>query len=111
MVDGNAPGQPSKLNDDQRQALARMVESGPIPALHGVVRWRLKDLAWWVYEEFRKSAWTRRRLAASCAGSAFRKLSARPRHYAQNKAALEDFKQLSRPDWTRSRRSCRPASV
>src|SRR5215207_1673313 len=55
LVDGKAPGQPSKLNDDQRRALARVVESGPVPAIHGVVRWRLKDLAWWVYEEFRIS--------------------------------------------------------
>src|SRR5215208_6664054 len=29
LVDGKAPGQPSKLNDDQRRALARVVESGP----------------------------------------------------------------------------------
>ena len=55
LIDGKAPGNTPKLNDDQRRALARMVESGPIPAIHGVVRWRLKDLAWWVYEEFRIS--------------------------------------------------------
>src|SRR5262245_38093449 len=30
-----------------------MVESGPIPAVHGVVRWRLIDLAQWIFEEFR----------------------------------------------------------
>ena len=54
LINGKAPGQPSKLNEDQRRALARMVEDGPITALHGVVRWRLKDLAWWVHEEFRK---------------------------------------------------------
>ena len=35
-----------------RQAL---VESGPIPAIHGVVRWRRKDLAHWIFEEFRIS--------------------------------------------------------
>ena len=44
LVNGKAPGQPTTLDDDQRRALARMVESGPIPALHGVVRWRLRDL-------------------------------------------------------------------
>lgn len=54
LVDGKAPGQPTKLNDDQRRALARMVEEGPIPAVHGVVRWRLRDLAWWIHEEFRR---------------------------------------------------------
>jgi len=32
-----------------------MVEVGPIPAIHGVVRWRLVDLARWVFEEYRIS--------------------------------------------------------
>ena len=41
LLDGKSPGQPSRLNDVQRQAIVRMVESGPIPAIHGVVRWRL----------------------------------------------------------------------
>ena len=53
LLDGKSPGQPSKLNDGHRRALARMVESGPIPAVHGVVRWRLIDLAQWIFEEFR----------------------------------------------------------
>ena len=30
-----------------------MIESGRIPAIHGVVRWRLIDLAQWIFEEFR----------------------------------------------------------
>ena len=37
LVDGKAPGAPPKLNQAQRQAVARMVESGPLPAVHGVV--------------------------------------------------------------------------
>src|ERR1700736_4104777 len=52
LLDGKSPGQPSKLNDEQRQAIVRMIESGPIPSIHGVVRWRLIDLSQWVYEEF-----------------------------------------------------------
>ena len=32
LLDGKPPGQPSKLNDGQRQAIARIIESGPIPA-------------------------------------------------------------------------------
>jgi hypothetical protein len=43
LKDGKAPGQPPKLDDAQRQALAAIIESGPIPAVHGVVRWRLID--------------------------------------------------------------------
>jgi transposase len=53
LLDGKSTGQPSRLNDTQRQAIARMIESGPIPAVHGVVRWRLIDLAQWIFEEFR----------------------------------------------------------
>jgi transposase len=53
LLNGKSPGQPSKLNDVQRQAIAGMIESGPIPAVHGVVRWRLIDLAQWIFEEFR----------------------------------------------------------
>ncbi len=44
LIDRKAAGPAPKLNDAQRQALARIVKSGPIPAIHGVVRWRLKDL-------------------------------------------------------------------
>src|SRR5450432_1718732 len=58
LLDGKSPGQPPKLNDAQRQAVARMIESGPIPAVHGVVRWRLVDLAQWIFEESRR--WAKR---------------------------------------------------
>ena len=32
--------------------MADIVERGPIPAIHEVVRWRLADLAQWIWEEF-----------------------------------------------------------
>jgi transposase len=32
LIDGKAPGRAPKLNDAQREALARIIESGPIPA-------------------------------------------------------------------------------
>ena len=44
LIDRKAPGQPSRLNDTHRAALAKIIESGPIPAAHGVVRWRIVDL-------------------------------------------------------------------
>jgi transposase len=101
LIDGKAPGQPSKLNDSQRQALVRMVERGPIPAIHGVVRWRLIDLMQWIYEEFQISI-AKQTLSRELRALGFRKLSARPRHHAQNEFALEDFKKTSPPSWTRS---------
>jgi transposase len=37
LVNGKAPGNRPELNATQRQALAEVVEQGPIPAIHGVV--------------------------------------------------------------------------
>src|SRR6516164_766946 len=82
LLDGKSPGQPSKLNDGHRRALARMVESGPIPAVHGVVRWRLIDLAQWIFEEFRITI-AKQTLSRELGSMGYRKLSARPRHHAQ----------------------------
>ena len=44
LIDRKPPGQPPQLNDMHRAALAAILESGPIPAVHGVVRWRIVDL-------------------------------------------------------------------
>jgi transposase len=51
LVDGKAPGNVCKLSAHHREALLGLVESGPIPAVHGVVRWRLKDLVQWLWDE------------------------------------------------------------
>ena len=45
LIDPKAPGQAPRLKVEHRAALAAMLESGPIPAVHGVVRWRIVDLA------------------------------------------------------------------
>ncbi|MDL2410350.1 helix-turn-helix domain-containing protein [Rhizobium calliandrae] len=55
LINGKAPGNQGKLSDVHRQALAKIVESGPIPAVHGVVRWRRKDLVQWLFQEYRIS--------------------------------------------------------
>lgn len=58
---------PAIVDRRQRQQTARLVgrpgsttitaapsqAEGPVPAVHGVVRWRLCDLAQWVWDEFR----------------------------------------------------------
>src|SRR3954470_15194058 len=108
LIDGKAPGNTCKLNDRQRQALVNIVESGPMPAIHGVVRWRLKDLAMWVWEEFRISI-SEATLSRELRALGYRKLSARPRHSAQNPEALELSRKVSRPPWKRSGRASRRA--
>ena len=102
LIDGKAPGQPSRLNDKHRRALAAMIESGPRPAIHGVVRWRLVDLAQWVFEEFRITIAVQT-LSRELRAMGYRKLSTRPRHHAQAEGAIEHFKKVSRPAWRQSR--------
>ena len=102
LLNGKSPGQPSKLNDVQRQAIARIIESGPIPAVHGVVRWRLIDLAQWIFEEFRITI-AKQTLSRELRAMGYRKLSARPRHHAQAEGAIEDFKKTSPRAWRQLR--------
>src|SRR3712207_3322147 len=108
LIDGKAPGNTCKLNDSQRQALVNIVERGPMPAIHGVVRWRLKDLTLWVWEEFQISL-SETTLSRELRGRGDRKLSTRPRPYAQDPEALELFKKVSPPPWRRSGRASRRA--
>ena len=94
LKDRKAAGPPRRLSEEQCAALAMIVERGPDPAVHGVVRWRRCDLAAWVQEQFGVS------LAETTVGRELRrmgcaKLSARPRHYAQDEAALAAFKKTS----------------
>jgi transposase len=100
LIDGKAPGNTAKLNDSQRQALGLIVESGPIAAIHGVVRWRLIDLAQWVWDAFQISV-ARQTLSRELRAMGYRKLTARPRHHAQNEFAAPAFKKTSPPAWRR----------
>jgi transposase len=108
LVNGKAPGKAALLDDAQRERLRQVVDDGPIPAIHGVVRWRLIDLMAWVFEEFRLSI-SKQTMSRELRAMGFRKLSARPRHHAKSEAAADAFKKRSRPAWTRSPRP-RPAA-
>jgi len=109
LVDGKAPGNRSRLNDAQRQALVERVERGPIAAIHGVVRWRLIDLVQWLHEEFAVSL-DETTVGRELKKLGYVKLTARPRHHAQNEYALEAFKKGgSLPSWQRSEQPSRRA--
>ncbi len=95
LIDRKAPGPSRKLTDAQRAALAGIVEAGPIPAIHGVVRWRRRDLAQWLWDEFGVSL-DETTVGRELRRMGFAKLSARPRHHAQNEYAVEEFKKTSR---------------
>ena len=107
LFDRKALGPRPRLDDAQRRALVEVVESGPIPAIHGVVRWRLVDLVEWLHYEFAVS------LDATTVGRELKKLgyvklTARPRHYGQIELAMEAFKKGALlPSWQRSEQPSR----
>ena len=96
LIDRKAPGQPPRLGARHRAALAAMIESGPIPAVHGVVRWRIIDLCQWVWDEFEISL-SKQTLSRELRAMGYRKLSARPRHHAQAEGTIEAFKTYGPP--------------
>jgi len=94
LIDRKAPGPARKLTDEQRAALAEIVEAGPIPAIHGVAPRRRRDPAQWLWEEFGVSL-DETTVGRELRRMGFARLSARPRRYAQNEYAVEDFKKTS----------------
>jgi len=111
LIDLKAPGPKPKLTEEQRQALKEIVERGPVPAVDEVVRWRLIDLVQWLSDEFGVSL-DETTVGRMLKAMGYRKLTARPRHYAQNEFAVEAFKktsprksQRSAPVSSRGRRS------
>jgi transposase len=104
LIDGKAPGARPRLNAQQQEVLRTLVEQGPMPAAHGVVRWRLVDLAQILFEEHGVSV-SEQTLSRVLRGMGFAKLSARPRHHAQDPEAAAAFKKPFPPVWRRSRRT------
>jgi hypothetical protein len=80
----------------QRAALFQIVEAGPNPTIHGVVRWRIVDLIQWVWEEFRLSL-SKQTMSKELRAPGLRKLSVRPRHHAQDEEAASAFKTYGPP--------------
>ncbi len=105
VVDRKAPGKPPLLQAEHRAALAAAVEAGPKPYLDGVVRWRLVDLVQWLWERFGLSV-SRQTLGRQLRAMGYAKLSARPRHYAQDPEAADQFKKASRTRSLRSAGAC-----
>ena len=98
LADDKSTGRPSKLNDEQRRALVAKVEAGPVPWLDEVVRWRLIDLAQWVFDEYGVSV-TKQILSRELRALNYRKLSARPRHHEHDETAVAEFKKKSPTSW------------
>src|SRR6202023_1186 len=108
LINKSAPGATSKLSNKHRAFLARLVEEGPIPAIHGVVRWRACDLVMRLYEEFDISV-SDDTVYRALKQLGFAHLSARPKAYKQDADAVEAFKKSFPTAWRRSARSLRLA--
>jgi transposase len=102
LIDRHGPGASLLWSAAQLRALVGVVERGPIPAVHGVVRWRLVDLVQWIWEAFRISV-SVQTISRQLRRLEYRKLSARPRHHAQAAGAIDDFKKAFPQRWVKSR--------
>jgi transposase len=108
LINKSSPGAPSKLTEEHKAFLVRLVEEGPIPAVHGVVRWRACDLIMRLSEEFAISV-SDDTVYRALKELGFAHVSARPKAYKQNAEAMEAFKKTSPPAWQRSAPSSRLA--
>src|SRR4029450_2819103 len=98
----------AKLNALHKAFLARIVEEGPIPAIHGVVRWGACDLSMRLYEEFGLSV-SDDTIYRALKKLGFSHMSARPKSYKQNAEAMEAFKKTPPGVWRKSARHSHPA--
>jgi transposase len=108
LVNKASPGGPCKLTDAHKAFLARIVAEGPMPAIHGVVRWRACDLIMRLHEEFGISV-SDDTVYRALKDLGFSHVSARPRAYKQDPEAIETFKKTSPYAWRKSARHLRPA--
>jgi transposase len=89
-----SPGPGSKLTARQQAELAELVEAGPDPAVHGVVRWRRVDLRDELQRRFGVTL-HERSVGKVLAKLGYRKLSVRPRHPQADEEAQQTFKKTS----------------
>jgi len=94
LYDRKPPGASPKLTAEQRAALAAMVEAGPDPEVHGVVRWRRVDLRDELQRQF-GVVLHERSVGKVLTRLGYRRLSVRPRHPEADPAAQEAFKKTS----------------
>jgi transposase len=108
LVNIPSPGVPPKLSKKHRTFLARLVEAGPIPAVHGVVRWRACDLIVRLHEEFGLSV-SDDTIYRALKDLGFSHVSARPKAYRQDPDAVDAFKKTLPTAWRKSAPSSRRA--
>ena len=96
LCDRRRSGRPPRLSEAQLAELARLVEAGPDPAVHGVVRWRCIDLQSEIKARFGVEI-GERHVGRLLKRLDFTRLSVRPRHPKADEAAQQAFKKTSPP--------------
>ncbi len=96
LCDRPRSGRPPRLSAAQLAELARLVEAGPDPALHGVVRWRCFDLQREIKSRFGVEI-SERQVGRLLKRLEFTRLTVRPRHPKADQAAQQAFKKNSAP--------------
>jgi transposase len=94
LYDLKRPGPRPKLTAEQTAELAGLVEAGPDPARHGVVRWRRVDLRAELERRF-GVVLHERSVGKVLTKLGYRRLSVRPRHPETDEEAQETFKKTS----------------
>ncbi len=100
LTNRKGAGRVRYLSDAQMSALGEIVETGPDPAVDGVVRWRRIDLKRVIEARF-GVVYSERGISRLLGELGFAHISARPQHPQQDKRIIEAFKKTSP---TRSRR-------
>lgn len=94
LTNRKGAGRKQLLSDDQMLELAEIVETGPDPAVDGVVRWRRIDLCQVIEDRF-GVIYSERAISAVLKRLGFSHMSARPQHPRQDASVLEAFKKTS----------------
>ena|SRR5208337_5394226 len=100
LINGKAPGPEPKLSSEQKEEVARIVETGPDPEKDGVVRWRCADLQRLIKVRFEIEL-SEVSIGRILKELGFSHISPRPHHPKQEEGAIETFKKTSVLAWMR----------
>ena len=101
LIDRKSTGRPPKLTPAQQEAVMGVLQEGPDPEVDGVVRWRCKDIAKMIKDQFGIDL-DERNVGRLFRRQGFSYISARPRHPKQKPERIEEFKKNSPTIWQKS---------
>ena len=94
LINRKGPERGRRLSEKQLRELAELVETGPDPAVDGIVRWRRIDLKQVIEERFGVT-YNERTVSKLLVALGFSHISARPQHPRQDERVMRAFKKTS----------------